>query len=449
MLKGFIKHFKKEKPSEKIKPIIVPRAEHTISRSAINRNALKVLYRLHESGYSAYLVGGCVRDLLLGQKPKDFDVATDAHPEEIRKIFKNCRLIGRRFRLAHVFFGREIIEVATFRTHHENSEEQHGKMRDGMIIRDNVYGTIEDDAWRRDFRMNALYYNIADFSIVDYTGGMKDIANRILHMIGEPEQRYHEDPVRLLRTIRFLAKLDISISPETEEPLIRLSYLLGHVSSARLYQEVLKFFQEGASLKTVQLLQKYNLFAQLFPLTAECIKMPQAKQFIEAALANTDLRVRSEKTVSPAFLFAILLWHPFLQEIASHKSERLPLFVIHEKALQHVIKQQTQVLAITRLMQVTIREICALQHRLSQRRGTQPYRLLEHPRFRAAYDLLVIRANSDESVKELAEWWTLFHTAAPDHREIMMKEAQKASLSTKKHKFKKFPPRAKKKQVEK
>jgi poly(A) polymerase len=291
--------------------------------------------------------------------------------------------------------------------------------------------------------MNALYYNIADFSIVDFTGGMKDISDKVLHMIGEPEQRYHEDPVRLLRTIRFLAKLDISISPETEEPLIRLSYLLGHVSSARLYQEVLKFFQEGASLKTVQLLQKYNLFAQLFPLTAECVKLPQAKQFIEEALANTDDRVKNDKTVSPAFLFAILLWHPFLKEAASYKGEKLPLFVIHEKALQQVLKQQTQVLAITRLMQVTIREICALQHRLNQRRGAQPYRLLEHPRFRAAYDLLVIRANSDESVKELADWWTQFHIAPPEHREVMMKEVQKATTPGKKRKFKKFPPRKK------
>jgi poly(A) polymerase len=275
--------------------------------------------------------------------------------------------------------------------------------------------------------MNALYYNIADFSIVDYTGGMQDISNKVLHMIGEPEQRYHEDPVRLLRTIRFLAKLDISISAETEKPLIRLSYLLGHVSSARLYQEVLKFFQEGASLKTVQLLQKYNLFVQLFPLTAECLKSPEAKQFIEEALANTDARVKNEKTVSPAFLFAILLWHPFLKEASSYKGEKLPLFVVHEKALQHVLKQQTQVLAITRVMQVTIREICTLQHRLNQRRGTQPYRLLEHPRFRAAYDLLVIRANSDESVKELSEWWTQFHLAPPEQREAMMKQIQKVT----------------------
>ncbi len=442
MLKGFINQFKKAKPKEKIKPIIIPRADHTISRNAISRNALKVLYRLHESGYSAYLVGGCVRDMLLDKKPKDFDVATDAHPEEIRKVFKNCRLIGRRFRLAHVFFGREIIEVATFRTHHENAEEQHGKMQNGMIIRDNVYGTIEDDAWRRDFRMNALYYNIADFSIVDYTGGMQDISDKVLHMIGEPEQRYHEDPVRLLRTVRFLAKLDIGISPETEEPLIRLSYLLGHVSSARLYQEVLKFFQEGASLKTVQLLQKYNLFVQLFPLTAESLKDPKAKQFIEEALDNTDKRVQGEKSVSPAFLFAILLWHPFVKEVASYNNEKLPLFVIHDKALQHVLKQQTQVLAITRVMQVTIREICTLQHRLSQRRGTQPYRLLEHPRFRAAYDLLIIRANSDESIKELSEWWTQFQTALPEHRERMMKEVQKTS-PPRKRKFKKFPPKTK------
>lgn len=440
LLKGFIKHFK-EKPTKKIKPLIVPRAEHCISRSMIHHNALKVLYRLHESGYSAYLVGGCVRDLLLGQKPKDFDVATNAHPEQIRKVFKNCRLIGRRFRLAHVFFGKDIIEVATFRTHHENGAEQHGKIRDGMIIRDNVYGTIEDDAWRRDFRINALYYNIADFSIVDFTGGIQDIQNKVLHMIGKPEQRYHEDPVRLLRTIRFLAKLDISISAETEEPLIRLSYLLRHVSSARLYQEVLKFFQEGASLKTVQLLQKYHLFEQLFPLTARCLQSSETQKFIETALINTDQRVKNGKTVSLAFLFTIFLWHPFLHEIEVHKSSSIPLFALHEKALHQVLKQQTQVLAITRLLQVNIREICLLQHRLSQRRGTQPYRLLEHPRFRAAYDLLLLRACSDESIKELAEWWTMFHAAPPEHRENMMKTIHKSTSHTKKRKSKKFTKR--------
>ena len=431
-----IKRIKKGKPAPKknIKPVIIPRAGHNISRDRINRNALKVLYRLHEAGYGAFLVGGCVRDLLMERKPKDFDIATSALPEEVRKLFKNCRLIGKRFRLAHILFGREIIEVATFRTHHENGQAEHGKMHEGMIIRDNVYGTIEDDAWRRDFRMNALYYNIADFSVIDYTGGMQDIENRILHMIGEPEQRFHEDPVRLLRAIRFIAKLNLNITPETEEPLMRLSHLLGHVSSGRLYQEVLKFFQEGATLSTVLLMQKYNIFEQLFPHTAKSLDNPDAFTLIKEALANTDQRIKEEKPVSPAFLFAVFLWHPISKTVSIHIKDGLPIYVAYDKAIHDILKEQGQRLAIPRVLQMTIREICLLQHRLTQRRGHQPYRLLEHPRFRAGYDLLLLRANSDESLKELADWWTQFHTTDPETRENMMKEVPRTAPA-KKRKF--------------
>jgi poly(A) polymerase len=379
------------------------------------------------------LVGGCVRDLLLGHKPKDFDIATNALPDEVRKLFKNCRLIGKRFRLAHILFGREVIEVATFRTHHENAQEQQGKTHahHGMIIRDNVYGTIEDDAWRRDFRINALYYNIADFSVIDYTGGMQDIHKKVMHMIGEPEQRFHEDPVRLLRAVRFLAKLNLSITPKTEEPLMRLSYLLGHVSSGRLYQEVLKFFQEGATLLTVTLLQKYKLFPQLFPLTAEYLDNPETATFIKEALANTDQRIKEEKPVSPAFLFAVLLWYPITKKVSEYVENDLSTHVAYEKSLHAVLKEQSQRLAIPRTLQVTIREICILQHRLAQRRGTQPYRLLDHPRFRAAYDLLLLRAQTDKSVQELASWWTQFYAAEAELREKMMKDLHKTSLSKK------------------
>lgn len=425
--------------------MIIPRAEHNISRNEINRNALKVLYRLNQAGFGAYLVGGCVRDLLLERKPKDFDIATNAHPEEVRKLFKNCRLIGKRFRLAHIVFGREIIEVATFRTHHENGQEQHGKKSlHGMIVRDNVYGTIEDDAWRRDFRMNALYYNIADFSVIDYTGGIYDIKDKILHMIGEPEQRFHEDPVRLLRAVRFLAKLNLDITPETEQPLMRLSYLLGHVSSGRLYQEVLKFFQEGATLKTVSLLQKYKLFIQLFPQTEICLNNPEAVKLMTEALKNTDQRVMDEKAISPAFLFAVFLWHPIAKQISLHEEQGMPLYIAYEKALHDVIKEQTQRLAIPRLMQMTIREICLLQHRLTQRRGIQPFRLLEHPRFRAGYDLLLLRVKAGEPAEELANWWTRFQSVEQEEREQMMKEVHKSS-HTKKRKFKKFNKKPKKK----
>ncbi len=418
LLKGFIRSVKKTKTSQKSKsaPRIIPRAEHSISRSAINRNALKVLYRLHEAGFNAYLVGGCVRDLLLGHMPKDFDIATNARPEEIRRLFKNCRLIGKRFRLAHILFGHDIIEVATFRTHHENATESHGKSHQGMIVRDNVYGTIEDDAIRRDFRINALYYNIADYSIVDFVGGMQDIKEKVLHMIGDPAKRFHEDPVRLLRAVRFLAKLNINITPETEEPLMKLSHLLDHVSPARLFQEVLKIFQGGAALATINLLQKYHLISKLF------IYSNAGKVLVDVAFANTDQRICEGKTVSPAFLFSVILWQPVSEQVAQLETEGMPTYLAIEKTLQHIIKQQTERLTIPRLMQLSIREICLLQHRFTYRRGGHPYRLLEHPRFRAGYDLLLLRAQTGEKIQELAAWWKEFYSAAPEQREMMLKE---------------------------
>jgi poly(A) polymerase len=430
LLKNFITACK-SLPKNKSGPVIIPRAEHTISRNAINRNALKVLYRLHEAGFNAYLVGGCVRDLLLGHIPKDFDIVTNARPEEVRRLFKNCRLIGKRFRLAHILFGCEVIEVATFRTHHENAHEQHGKTHEGMIVRDNVYGTIEDDACRRDFRINALYYNIADYSIVDYLGGMDDIKEKILHMIGDPDKRFHEDPVRLLRAVRFIAKLNIKISPETEEPVKTLSHLLENVSSARLFQEVLKIFQSGVTLATITLLQKYNLLSQLF------IYSDNNQTLLHKALSNTDQRINEGKTVSPAFLFAVFLWQPVLKKATQLETEGMPIYLASEKALHDVIKQQTQRLAIPRLMQMSIRDICLLQYRFNYRRGAQPYRLLEHPRFRAGYDLLLLRAQANEPVQELAAWWQQFYSAIPEQREKMLKEIQKKFPLRKKRRLKK------------
>ncbi len=420
-----MRSIKKTKTSSKGKkaPLIIPRAEHTISRSAINRHALKVLYRLHEAGFNAYLVGGCVRDLLLGQTPKDFDIATNARPEEIRRLFKNCRLIGKRFRLAHILFGQDIIEVATFRTHHENATETHGKSHQGMIVRDNVYGTIEDDVVRRDFRVNALYYNIADYSIVDYVGGMQDIKDKVLHMIGDPEKRFHEDPVRLLRALRFVAKLNMRITPETEEPLLRLSHLLDHVSPARLFQEVLKIFQGGTTLATIHLLQKYHLISKLFI----CVNKESA--LVNIALSNTDQRIREGKTASPAFLFAVILWQSVSEHVMRHEAEGMPTYLAIEKALQHILKLQTERLTIPRLMQLSIREICLLQHRFTYRKGGHPYRLLEHPRFRAGFDLLILRAAAGEHVQELAEWWQEFHSQTPEQREKMIKEMNQKSSS--------------------
>ncbi|MEO8402227.1 MAG: polynucleotide adenylyltransferase PcnB [Gammaproteobacteria bacterium] len=439
LLKGFLQRLKKEQPSahKRIQPTIIPRKDHTISRDNINRNALKVLYRLNSGGYGGFLVGGCVRDLLLGRRPKDFDIATDARPEDVRKLFKNCRLIGKRFRLAHIVFGKEIIEVATFRTHHEKAPEHHAKMHEGMIIRDNVYGDIEDDVWRRDFTINSLYYNIADFSVVDYTNGMQDIKDKMLRMIGDPDQRFHEDPVRLLRAVRFMGKLDISISPETEAPLTQLSHLIQNVSSARLFQEVLKLFQEGATAPTFKLLQKYRLLEQLFPQTVACLNQPETEKLLEEALTNTDQRIQEGKTVSPAFLLAVLLWHPVMRYVAQIQTEELPPYIAIEKAMQHVIKLQTKQLAIPRTLLVSIREICLLQHHFLHRHGSRPHRTLEHPRFRAAYDLLLLRIKAGEPVGEIGDWWTQFSEGDTAQREKLLKESGKLP-HRRKHRSRKF-----------
>jgi len=439
LIKGLLEHFTEkvtEKPTNHSgTPRVIPRHEHAISRNAISPNALKVLYRLNNAGFSAYLVGGCVRDILLNRRPKDFDVATNALPEEIRKLFKNCCLIGKRFRLAHILFGKEVIEVATFRSPHKEGQEQHGHTHKGMIIRDNVYGSIEEDAWRRDFTVNALYYNIADFSVLDYTNGMEDLKNHTLRMIGNPEHRFHEDPVRLLRAARFAGKLDLKFSKETEAPLLELSYLLQHVSGARLYQEVLKFFQEGATLPTFRLMQKYQFFHSLFPATALALKEEQALKLLEDALANTDQRAQEGKTVSPTFLFAVFLWHPIAQQMKQNESETLPPYPALEKAIRSVLREQTKILTIPRRLQMAIHDICLLQHRLTCRHGQTPHRLLNHPRFRAAYDLLLLRAGSGESIQELGTWWMQFYAGTHTQRETMIKEIHQSRAPSQKRSF--------------
>jgi poly(A) polymerase len=438
LLKGFLKNFSKNQSATEKSPelVIIPRSEHNISRTMISPNALKVLYRLNTAGFTAFLVGGCVRDLLLDRRPKDFDIATNALPEEVRKLFRNCRLIGKRFRLAHIVFGKEIIEVATFRTHHKQGEEKHGHMEHGMIVRDNVYGTIEDDAWRRDFSINALYYNIADFSVMDYTGGIADLSTMTLRMIGDPVLRFHEDPVRLLRAIRFVGKLSLNIHPQTEVQIRALSNLLANVSPARLFQEVLKFFQEGATLPTFRLLQKYDLFVQLFPQTAAVLAQePGSEKLLEAALADTDERSQTGKHVSPAFLFAVFLWQPVYVSVKHAMSEGLPTHVAYEKALKQVLRQQTESLTIPRRLIMSVQEICFLQHRLTCRYGQAPHRLLDHPRFRAAYDLLHLRSAAGEEVQELSTWWIQFHDADPEQREVLVKEATRTAQPRKKRKF--------------
>lgn len=397
-----------------VEPRIIPRSDHNISRNDISDNALKVLYRLANAGYKAYLVGGGVRDLLLDIKPKDFDVVTDAHPEQIRELFRNCRLIGRRFRLAHVRFGPEIIEVSTFRACHSEGEGD-TESSDGRILRDNVYGDIDDDVWRRDFSVNALFYNIDDFSIVDYVGGMNDIRDRQLRLIGDPQARYREDPVRMLRAIRFAAKLDFSIHADSARPIPVLATLLNDIPPARLFEEFIKLFLGGTARKTYELLCEYDLFAYLFPQSAAMIKThAQHGELLRHAFNNTDQRLAENKPVTPGFLVAALLWAPVRELADEHERHSLPELEALHLAGDAVVSRQVSQVALPRRITLMAREIWTMQSRLKRRQGKRPLRLLSHPRFRAAYDFLLLRAQSGEHVSELAEWWQNLQQEHPD-----------------------------------
>ena len=387
---------------------IIPRPEHTISRKLISEAALRVLYRLLQAGYDAYLVGGGVRDLLLGREPKDFDVATNARPEKVREIFRNCRLVGRRFLLAHIQFGHEIVEVATFRASHDQAGHgEEGVMDDGRILRDNVYGTLEQDAWRRDFTVNALYYNPRDFTVLDFGSGLADLRAGVLRLVGEPHNRYREDPVRMLRAVRFAAKLGFTLCPETETPIAYQRHLLREVPPARLFDEVLKLLMAGKGLQTFELLRHYGLFAELFPQTEASLAHERdgfPLTLLIRALSNTDDRIQAGKPVTPAFLFAALLWEPVRQALqALHK---MPMQDALRLAADNVLQEQSNRVAVPRRYTLQIREIWSLQVRLAQARSKRHTHLLEHPRFRAAYDFLLLRTASGEDTREAALYWT-------------------------------------------
>ncbi len=443
-------------------PRIIPRSEHTISRSHISQNALRVLYKLRDAGYMAFLVGGCVRDLLLGIEPKDFDVATDALPEEVKRLFRNCRLVGRRFRLAHVFFGREIIEVATFRAASAPSQgeeplpdadpedgeapeldelevlqrvppadpvvddrperdDSSERVTDetGRIIRDNVYGTIDADVWRRDFTCNALYYNIADFTLWDYVGGKEDVAARKLKLIGDPETRFREDPVRMLRAARFEAKLGFEIDPATAGPLARLGDLLGGVPPARLFDETLKLFLSGHGAKSYAVLRRRGLLATLLPtVDAYIASHPGSlvERLLVQGLENTDQRVGADKPVTPTFLFALLLYGPIAGIIEATPPERWHELATILDACDEAAREAQANVAIPKRFTLGVREMFALQPRLEHPRGRRALRVLEHPRFRAAYDLLLLRADFGLAPRELAQWWTRIQEVSAEER---------------------------------
>ncbi len=399
---------------------MIPREQHGISRRNISPNALRVLYKLKEGGYAGYLVGGAVRDLLLGSHPKDFDVATDATPEQVKALFRNCRLIGRRFRLAHVVFGGEIIEVATFRAlGDDGTGDRH--MVDGRIVRDNVYGTIEEDAVRRDFTANALYYAIDDFSVRDYAGGFEDIRHRTLRLIGDPEQRYREDPVRMLRAVRLAAKLGFRIDDAAWEAIAELAPLIAESAPARLFDEMLKLFLGGHAYESMRWLEASSLLRELLPTTAAAIEArggDEMPRMMEAALKGTDLRLAEGKPVTPAFLLAALLWPAASEAHAGEVARGAEVLAAWPRAADRVVREQAARIAMPRRFTLPMTEIWAMQSRLEVATRKRATRLLAHPRFRAAYDFLCLRALDDPRLKELAAFWTEAQAghvpAAPD-----------------------------------
>ncbi len=364
-------------------------------------------------GHESQLVGGCVRDLMLGREPKDFDVVTDAQPETVRKLFRNARLIGRRFRLVHVRFGREIVEVATYRAAPEAEQTAAGLelTEAGRIVRDNVYGAMEDDAWRRDFTINALYYNIADFSVTDYVGGVADLKQGIVRVIGDPEVRLREDPVRMLRAVRFAAKLGFKIEARTAGALHKLAPLLRDVPPSRMFDEVIKLFQGGCALTSFEMLRHYELFGHVFPLTEEGMTREQDGfpiTLVPRALANTDTRINGGKSVTPAFLLAVLLWEPARRQADRLMERGGSPHEAFRMAASDVLREQARHTSIPRRFSTPMREIWALQPRFARRHGKHAFRLVQHERFRAAYDFLCLRAEAGEEPAELCEWWTRF-----------------------------------------
>ncbi|SDL85075.1 poly(A) polymerase [Modicisalibacter muralis] len=424
MFKGFTRFL--QRPGERLKTLfgnnegsgdalpglrIIPRDEHSISRRSFSDGALKVLYRLHNAGFDAYLVGGCLRDALLGRIPKDFDVATNATPEELRDLFRNSRIIGRRFRIVHVRFGREIIEVTTFRGRPGDDHGEHlaQQSEHGLLLRDNVWGNIEEDALRRDFTVNALYYNIADFSLHDWANGVRDIESRTLRLIGDPATRYREDPVRMLRAVRFAAKLDFTIAPASEAPIAELAPLLLQIPPARLFEEVLKLFLCGDAVATFHRLRDYGLFAMLFPEAQEAMdELPWAEPLFLEALTSTDTRIRQERPVTPAFLFAALLWPGVHLRTQKLLADGMPPIPAQQTAAQQAVSRQLQHISIPKRFSLPMRDIWDLQQRLPKRRGKRAFLTREHPRFRAAYDFLLLREAAGEIPPGLGDWWTAF-----------------------------------------
>ncbi len=446
-----IKHKKNRRNNRRQKLVegAISRDQHSISRGQISDSALDVLYGLSRAGYDSYLVGGGVRDLLLGLEPKDFDVVTNAKPEQVKRVFRRCRLIGRRFRLAHVMSRGDVIEVATYRGDSGSDGIKRRVNQEGRLERDNVYGTLDEDIYRRDFTVNALYYNIRDFSVVDRVGGLDDLKAGVLRMIGEPEERYREDPVRMLRSVRFAVKLGFRMEPATEAPIQELGHLLSNIPSARLFDEALKLFHGGKAVQTFESLRHYDLFRYLFPQTDECLNNPmddRMREVLLAVLKSTDNRVQQGKPINPSFLFAAMLWEPMQRlQIQFMERHNMPEQEAFFQASDEVIGRQIQSISIPKKFTAQIRETWFFQYRLMRRGGKRAFKLMEESRFRAAYDFLVLRAEAmqDEELMKLGQWWTDFQEVSQSERERMVGEVgSPRGKGKKRRRYKKRKPKA-------
>ena len=422
MIRKFISRvFGRKTPGVAGEPAVIGVSKHGIRRDDISSGSRRTVETLQQQGYKAYVVGGAVRDLLAGITPKDYDVATSATPEQVRQCFRRSRIIGRRFQIVHVLMGAETIEVTTFRGHHD----QHGGNKaqtdiQGRVLRDNVFGSQKEDAARRDFTVNALYFDPSSETIIDYHHGLADLKQKTLRMIGDPKTRYREDPVRMLRAVRLAAKLNLVIDPEASQPIREMASLVENIPPSRLFDEMLKLLTSGFSVKCVSQLRSEGLHHGLLPLLDVILDQPLGERFIMLALENTDRRVREGKPISPGFLFATLLWHEVLSKWESIKTagERaMPALFL---AMDEVLDVQAEKLAITRRVAGDIKDIWALQPRFEQRSGKRPYAVLEQPRFRAGYDFLLLRAESGEVDDELGQWWTDFMNSDGDARAAML-----------------------------
>lgn len=428
MIQKIIRRFFKKNSSAGHDPVILPLRKHGITRDRISPCAVKVCADLRAQGFAAFVVGGAVRDLLLGMEPKDYDVATDATPEQVRDVFRRSRIIGRRFRIVHVMCGRETIEVTTFRgpaapptgEEEEGDDDNHRRSDSGRLLRDNVFGSQYEDAVRRDFTVNALYYDPTKQEVWDYLHGVEDAKHGVLRIIGDAETRYREDPVRMLRAVRLAAKLEFKIDATTKKPIKALADLLQEVPKSRLFDEMLKMFHSGHALASAHRLREEGLHHGLLPLLDVILEQPMGERFITLALQSTDDRVREDKPVSPAFLFASLLWHEVLTRWEQYSQQDMrPLPALNE-AMDDVIQTQVENLAIPRRYTATMREIWSMQPRFLQRAGQRPFRLIENPKFRAGFDFLLLRCGSGELDAKVGQWWETFQHASDAERERML-----------------------------